>query len=97
MVKRLLGKKQDVGSKPTSSSMKNQRESPWSVEEVVALNNWQHNSGIHPFTCNCGNILTATIDGWICSKCPDYHQNWAYEAMFVPFKSPLERCQSGLS
>lgn len=66
---------------------------PWTFEQVVALQVWQDNDFVHPFTC--GNrdghpdihgdhgILVPTIGGWIC-QCCDYVQDWAHEHMFGP-------------
>lgn len=63
---------------------------PFSSEQVEALNRWQKNGHVHPFTC--GNkrndtnhtggegVLIATTDGWICPFC-SYQQDWAYDFM----------------
>lgn len=53
----------------------------WNQEQVDKLNRWQSDGRFHPFTCECGNVLTATVGGWVCSKCPDYHQDWAWAFM----------------
>jgi len=53
---------------------------PWSDEEVELLNKYQILGKFHPYTCGgnrCRNILLATRDGWVCTKC-DYTQNWAH-------------------
>jgi hypothetical protein len=67
-------------------------DAPWTQEEVDALNRYQQERWMHPFTCGSGRrtdkdhldgegILLATLDGWICPFC-DYRQNWAHEFMF---------------
>lgn len=63
---------------------------PWTDEQVAALNRFQVESGMHPFTCggtrfdekhgDTGWRLIATRGGWICSGC-DYTQDWAHTHM----------------
>jgi hypothetical protein len=64
---------------------------PWSLEQTQHLNDFQHASLYHPFTCrNRGDgehegegLLRATTDGWVCPSC-DYTQDWAHPFMAVP-------------
>jgi hypothetical protein len=49
----------------------------FSPEEVDCLNEYQLAGVMHPFTCQCGCDLVATVRGWICCKC-DYTQDWAH-------------------
>jgi len=64
---------------------------PFTEAQVEALNRWQKNPEVHPFTCGSGHrkdarhldgegILVATKAGWICPFC-DYRQNWAHDFM----------------
>lgn len=58
---------------------------------MAALNAYQHDSGMHPFTCphrrdgahrtstDLG-VLRATAHGWVCPDC-DYTQDWAHQFM----------------
>ena len=66
-------------------------EKPWTQEQADALNHFQREGRMHPFTCASGNrtnaayldgegVLFATPNGWICPYC-DYRQNWAHEFM----------------
>lgn len=56
---------------------------PWTLEQVVNLNDFQ-NGGGHPFTCvnehPGGSVLVATPAGWECPSC-DYTQDWAWPQM----------------
>jgi hypothetical protein len=71
---------------------------PWTVEQVVALQNWQDAEFTHPFTCGKRDghptlhgdhgILIPTVNGWICQFC-DYTQDWAHPFMFEPIRNPL--------
>lgn len=63
---------------------------PWTPEQVAALNRFQAEGGMHPFTC--GNThatpdlhLVAHTDGWHCwlPDC-DYRQDWAHRFMADP-------------
>lgn len=62
---------------------------PWTAEQVAALNDWQKNDAVHPFTCANDHgtqedrELVATTDGWICRHC-DYRQDWAHRMMMEP-------------
>jgi hypothetical protein len=70
----------------------NKIEAPWTAQQVLALNHWQHRGDVHPFTC--GNRddhppdngergrLLATENGWVCPLC-DYTQTWAFAEMAV--------------
>lgn len=58
---------------------------PFTDEQVQALNRWQNRQDRHPFTCGkCDSRvpLIATTDGWRCgvNGC-DYRQNWAHDFM----------------
>ena len=70
---------------------------PWTPEQVVALNRFQHNQFVHPFTCGrrgepdaplheAGEVLVATTAGWVC-QVPGcgYTQDWAHDFMLQPF------------
>jgi hypothetical protein len=66
--------------------------SPFTVEQVESLNEYQAAGVFHPFTCGrCRDadetfpmtdehLLTATVDGWRCPTC-DYEQDWAWRWM----------------
>lgn len=64
---------------------------PWSSEQVDALNRFQQEGGMHPFTCGYEHpahpnpILQATRNGWRCyvTGC-DYEQDWAHAFMADP-------------
>lgn len=66
---------------------------PFTPDEVVALQRWQEDGQVHPFTCgNRGDgnhptvglrdhgVLVPTVRGWICPFC-DYTQDWAHDFM----------------
>lgn len=65
---------------------------PWDDATVAALNDFQRNGRMHPFTCpNRGDgnhrrdsrdlgLLEATANGWRCPDC-DYTQQWAHPFM----------------
>jgi hypothetical protein len=61
--------------------------SPWTAEQVDALNRFQRAGVMHPFTC-VGHVgggdrtLVATRSGWICCHC-DYTQGWAHAFMVL--------------
>lgn len=55
---------------------------PWSQEQVDALNAYQHNGRFHPYTCpnpHPTRVLFATLDGWVCPHCA-YTQGWALQS-----------------
>jgi hypothetical protein len=66
---------------------------PWTPEQVAALNQFQREGGMHPFTCvdqggpwHARNVpLEATASGW---ECPSLHchyrQDWAHAFMADP-------------
>lgn len=67
---------------------------PWTPEQVEALNLFQRDGLMHPFTCrnrphpeHWGDVLVATAAGW---ECPtpddvcDYTQTWAHAFMADP-------------
>lgn len=61
---------------------------PWTQEQVEALEDWQADPLLHPYVCPNrhteahslsniqGRALTPTADGWVCPDC-DYRQDWA--------------------
>lgn len=71
-------------------AMISQIKSPFTQEQVDALNEYQKVREFHPFTCGGDRtdkyhldgegVLVATIEGWKCPYCP-YTQDWAYEFM----------------
>lgn len=66
---------------------------PFTPDQVLRLNQFQHNGNFHPFTCGgCNNpdVLVATESGWICRHC-DYTQDWAHEGMAAPYAMPALR------
>jgi hypothetical protein len=71
---------------------------PWTPEQVAALNRFQAEGGMHPFTCGKDHAtdalhLVAHEDGWHCwlPDC-DYRQDWAHAFMADPgaWPKPLE-------
>lgn len=57
--------------------------SPWSVDAVNSLNEYQASGVMHPFTCGHGShVLRATEGGWVCDECAEfgrvYSQDWAW-------------------
>ena len=71
-----------------------QVKAPWTPEQVAALNLFQQDPWLHPFTCGSGNRtdehhtdmegrLIATENGWLCPFCA-YTQDWAWDVMFTP-------------
>lgn len=72
---------------------------PFTPTQVEALNHWQQNPVVHPFTCARSashpwdpegdrGVLIATDAGWICRHC-DYTQNWALAMMLLAWPSKL--------
>jgi len=66
-------------------------QAPWTPEQVDALNHYQNEGWMHPFTCpnGHGNLL-AIKSGCVCYEC-DYTQHWAHDFMFTenPQQFPL--------
>lgn len=65
---------------------------PWTPEQVDCLNKYQEyalDGNAHPFTCECGESLTAYKDGWECDYCHQWHQNWCHEFMLT-FSTPTK-------
>lgn len=70
---------------------------PWTSEQVDALNRFQREGGMHPFTCGgdhtpASPVLVAWEDGWHCPEpygepC-DYRQDWAHAFMADPSAWP---------
>lgn len=67
---------------------------PWTPGQVQAMQRWQVDLRMHPFTCpNRGDgehqtttdlgVLVPTEDGWICRNC-EYRQTWAWAFMAKP-------------
>lgn len=72
-------------------------EAPWTLEQTVALNAWQRNERVHPFTCGGDRADNAHIryaaahggdNGQLMATpngwfCPvcNYTQNWAHDFM----------------
>lgn len=53
---------------------------PWTNEQIAALQAHQDNPMYHPYTCGNDSRhtpLIATKDGWRCADC-DYKQDWAH-------------------
>lgn len=72
---------------------------PFTPEQVEALNRWQRNPLLHPYTCGkrTGHpwdpegdygVLVATEAGWICRHC-DYTQDWALAMMLLEWPETL--------
>ena len=71
-------------------SRMNQIKAPFTKEQVIKLNEYQHKGNFHPFTCggeHCvrseredGGLLIATEEGWIC-PCGKYKQDWCHSFM----------------
>jgi hypothetical protein len=57
---------------------------PWTEAQIDALERFQHQKGVHPFTCpeHSDKELVATHRGWICRYC-DYTQHWANDFMMM--------------
>jgi hypothetical protein len=62
---------------------------PFTPEQVEALNRWQRQGYMHPFTCpgdrtDCwdNSDLIATEAGWVCA-CGRYTQDWAHDFMVI--------------
>lgn len=59
---------------------------PWTAQQVEALNAYQQLGYVHEFTCPNEHgepgayILRAAPDGWHCPRC-DYAQDWAHDFM----------------
>jgi hypothetical protein len=56
---------------------------PWSLEQVIALNDYQRRDDFHEYTCahdhgEESRVLVATQNGWVCPSC-DYTQDWAHK------------------
>lgn len=64
---------------------------PWTDEQVKALNKYQKERFMHPFTCpndHDNRELVATNNGWICKYC-DYRQDWCHDWMADTDKHPI--------
>lgn len=69
-------------------------EAPWTAAQVDALNLFQQDKFIHPFTCpdhhEGERALVATRAGWICCHC-SYTQTWAHA--YMASKTAAERAK----
>lgn len=60
---------------------------PWTKEQRISLNEFQHSGAFHPFTCDgtnedgCAEKLYAAEDGWHCPVHDEYEQDWAWPWM----------------
>ena len=76
---------------------------PFTLEQVKYLNDYQHAWGVHPFTCmspvditecerrakKSEGVLIASEKGWVC-PCGKYTQDWAHGFMAEPTMSEEE-------
>jgi hypothetical protein len=72
---------------------------PWTPEQVDALNRWQQDKQVHPFTCGgdeCRATLYATPDGWRCPMC-GYTQTWAHQFMACPPTPAIARTEPAVT
>lgn len=57
---------------------------PFTPDQVDALNRWQQQGDVHPFTCHNvhegSRTLIAKPSGWECPGC-EYRQYWAHRFM----------------
>ena len=66
---------------------------PWTEEQVKALNKYQEyalDGSAHPYTCKCGESLTAYADGWECDYCHRWYQNWCHIMTLNLFSQSVE-------
>lgn len=74
--------------------MTDQIRTPWTPEQVAALNEFQRAGWMHPFTCGNPHVgppptLAARPDGWRCTKIGcSYQQDWAHAFMADPSRWP---------
>lgn len=69
----------------TSMDLEPPVKTPWTQEQIDALNRFQQEGGMHPYTCGQreghvgDDVLVATAQGWVCPHegC-DYTQGWAH-------------------
>ena len=67
---------------------------PWSPQQVINLNCFQHAGKFHPFTCpRDGTVLVATPNGWVCPAADrswecSYTQDWAHKFMSEVTEQP---------
>jgi len=50
---------------------------PWTDKQVKNLELRQAADHLHPYTCECGELLIPTKQGWICDSCT-YTQTWCH-------------------
>lgn len=66
---------------------------PFSADQVAAMNRFQTAGSFHPFTCGNDSrhaVLVATEAGWKCPDC-DYTQDWAHQFMAADLPSPFPK------
>ncbi len=51
---------------------------PWTIKQIERLDERQADMTKHPYTCICGESLTAYPCGWVCDYC-GYVQLWAHK------------------
>ncbi len=64
---------------------------PFTAEQVAALNRFQESGQFHPYTCGYDSRhreLVATVAGWKCPDC-DYTQEWAHQFSTLDLPNPL--------
>jgi hypothetical protein len=67
---------------------------PFTDNQVLQLNQWQHDDRVRPFTCPSeGSVLIAACKGWICDQC-SYTQNWAYSHMILMANDDLPNTEN---
>jgi hypothetical protein len=79
-----------AGSDDAEEAMTEHLKTPWTEQQVAALNEYQRSGRFHPFTCghdSTHDALVATPEGWVCPDC-DYRQDWAHAFMADPFVRP---------
>jgi hypothetical protein len=71
--------------------MTKQITAPWTIAQVNALNRFQQEANMHPFTCGAlhgsgqSPVLEATQSGWVCpDPTCEYTQDWAHAFMADP-------------
>lgn len=50
---------------------------PWTESQVKMLKEWQDDPKNHPYTCDCGESLIPSVQGWHCDCC-NYKQKWCF-------------------
>ncbi len=60
---------------------------PFTAEQQLALDRWQNDGAVHPFTCPNGHGPLVVGPHWWCRHCV-YVQNWAHAIMASGFSAP---------